>query len=88
MFIKVLGIFDLVSAIIILLNMYSVITAHPVISVGLYLLLKMIIFFGDALSMIDGLAGLIVMINLLFHISWINYIIIAYLVIKGIISLL
>jgi hypothetical protein len=88
MIVKALGVFDLLSAAIILLNMFDVVPSRFVISVGMYLLIKMVIFFGDALSMVDGLIALIVMVNLLYGVAWINYIILLYLVIKGGVSVL
>jgi hypothetical protein len=88
MIVKTLGVFDLLSAAIILLNMFDVVPGRFVISVGMYLLIKMVIFFGDALSMVDGLVALIVMINLLYNVTWINYVIVIYLLVKGGVSLM
>lgn len=81
---KISGVFDVLSAIIIFLNILGVIGNLLVLSVIVYFIIRMIAFYGEPLCMVDGLAALILLVNLLYQIELANYIILIYLLVKGV----
>jgi hypothetical protein len=88
MLVKFMGILDIVCSIIIILCYNNILPFQPLISVALYLILKAVIFFGDILSIVDAIVGILILINLLVHSSLIVYIAVIYLIFKGGISML
>lgn len=84
---KALGLFDITAAIILLLSSYKWISYTLVVVVAIYLIIKALIFFGDVLSMIDGICGLVALLNIMLGIFWLNYLIIVYLIGKGVFSM-
>jgi len=87
MFVKALGIFDIIAAFILLFSSYHWISYTPVVVAAIYLIIKALIFFGDALSMLDGILGIVALINIALGIFWLNYVILVYLLGKGIVSM-
>ena len=81
---KVSGIIDIVAALVVFLNMYGLLPWYLVGAVAVYLIVKMIILFDEPLPMIDGLVALIVLVNLLYQFIWVGYIIVIYLLVKGV----
>jgi len=87
MIVKLMGVLDLFSAIVILLFQYKMIHNPLIVSLGFYLILKAVVFFGDLFSMIDGVVGLYMLFMLVFPIETITFIVVGYLAIKGLSSL-
>ncbi len=85
---KITGVFDVLAGLVILLNMLDVIGNVLVLAVVVYFIVRVFAFYGEPLYMVDGLIALIVLVNLLYKVEWINYIIILYLIIKGVIFIL
>lgn len=81
---KVSGAFDILAAIIIFLSMYDIIGNVFLLAVVVYFIVRMIAFYGEPLYMVDGLIALIVFVNLLYHNMWVGYIIVIYLLVKGV----
>jgi len=81
---KASGVMDIIAAFVIFFNMYGVMPWYLVLSVVIYLIIKMIVHFDEPLHMIDGLVALIALVNLLYHSIWIGYIIVIYLAVKGV----
>ena len=88
MIVKLLGFLDLATASIIAFSYIGIMPIYILIGSALYLILKTIIFFGDFISIIDGIVGLLTLLNLALHVGWIAYGAIVYLVAKGIISMM
>jgi hypothetical protein len=84
MIVKIMGILDIFTAIIIFLFQYRLIHNPLIVSLGLYLIIKAVVFFGDFFSIIDGIIGLYMLFMILFPIEIITFIATGYLVIKGI----
>jgi hypothetical protein len=82
-----MGALDIFAAIVILLFQYKIIHNPLVLSLGLYLILKAVMFFGDLFSMIDGIIGLYMLFMMIFPIEIITFIAVGYLSIKGLSSL-
>jgi len=76
------------TAVIIALFYFGVASTPILVCASLYLVLKAIIFFGDAGSMIDGVIGILTILNILMHVGWITYVAIVYLIGKGLISMI
>lgn len=81
---KISWVLDIIAAIFIFLNMYDIIGNVFVLSVVIYLIVKMIVHYGEPSYMVDVLVALILFVNLLYNIYWVNYIIIIYLLVKGV----
>jgi hypothetical protein len=84
---KILGFADLFTGIMVVLFQYNIIPGQLVFSLAFYLILKAIIFFGDFMSMIDGIAGLYMLLMLLLKIEVVSVIFAIYLTLKGLWSL-
>jgi hypothetical protein len=80
---KFMGVLDIFVSIAIILFQYNIIPGKIIFSLAFYLLIKTIIFFGDTLSMIDGLVAIYMMIMLLYQVEIISIICAVYLFIKG-----
>jgi hypothetical protein len=87
MIVKFMGVLDLFAAAVILLFQYKMIHNPLVVSLGLYLILKAVIFFGDLFSMIDGVVGLYMLFMMIIPIETVTFIVVGYLAIKGLSSL-
>lgn len=87
MLVKFMGVLDLFAAVVVLLFQYQLIHNPLVLSLGLYLLLKAVMFFGDLFSMIDGVIGLYMLFMMILPIEVITFIVVGYLSIKGLSSL-
>jgi hypothetical protein len=88
MIVKLMGVMDIFTALIIVLYQYRMIYNPLVISLGFYLIMKAIIFFGDFFSIIDGVIGLYMLFMTILSIQMITLIVAGYLVIKGFGSLI
>lgn len=84
---KILGFLDLTAGICIVLMQLNFMYAQLMVSLALYLILKAIIFFGDSMSIIDGIVGLYMLLMLTFRIELVSIIFSIYLVIKGLWSM-
>jgi hypothetical protein len=87
MFVKVLGILDMVGAFIMAFYYFNVVSMNPVIGVMLYLFLKCVVFFGDFLSVLDGVAAIMILIDIFTQSGLLTYILVMYLLAKGVISM-
>jgi hypothetical protein len=85
---KLLGLMDMATAVIIAFYYFGIASTQVLIGASLYLVLKAVIFFGDAGSMIDGVIGVLTMLNIFMHVGWITYVAIVYLIGKGLISMI
>jgi hypothetical protein len=88
MFVKALGILDIICAIFVLFYFIGLFPYYLVLCAAIYLILKCIIFFGDFLSIIDGIMGILMLIILVAKLGILCYIIILYLLFKGFVSML
>ena len=84
---KLLGFFDMVAAIVMVLYQYDVTGFRIVLSFAAYLILKGIIFFGDLFSVIDGIVGIYMIIMFFIHSSTVTWIFAIYLILKSIWSM-
>lgn len=80
---ETIGVLNILSGIIVILFLFDVLSFIFVLIVIAYMIIKMIIFHEEPLQMIDGLIALIILFNLIYQLNWVNYITIAYLLIKG-----
>jgi hypothetical protein len=87
MIVKLMGLMDIFTAVVILLFQFKYIHNPLVISLGLYLILKAVIFFGDFFSIIDGIVGLYVLFMLVLSFETMSFVAAGYLVIKGLSSM-
>jgi len=87
MIVKFMGLLDIFTAIVIVLFQFKYIHNPLVISLGLYLLLKAVIFFGDFFSIVDGIVGLYVLFMLILSFETLSFLAAGYLVIKGLSSM-
>jgi hypothetical protein len=87
MIVKLMGVLDLFTALVIILFQYKMIHNPLIVSLGFYLIMKTIIFFGDLFSIIDGVIGLYVLFMMVWPIEVVSFICMGYLVIKGFSSL-
>jgi hypothetical protein len=90
MFVKVLGILDIFSALIFVLFFFSIMPFSFVIFSAAYLVLKGVIFLisKNLISILDILSGAVMLLSFLFPKSWLIWLVSAYLIQKGIFSLL
>jgi len=84
---KILGFVDFATAVVIILFQYNIVPVQLVISLSLYLIIKAIVFFGDFMSILDGIVGLYMLLMFLFKPEVISIIFAVYLTIKGIWSI-
>jgi len=87
MIVKLMGVLDLFTALIIVLFQFQTIHNPLIISLGFYLIMKAIIFFGDIFSIIDGIVGLYILFMIVWPIEILSFICVGYLAIKGFSSL-
>jgi len=71
----------------ILLFQYTLIPYSFAFIPACYLLIKCVIFFGDFLSIIDGMIGLYIFLMIIAKIEFVSYLFIVYLALKGIVSM-
>ncbi len=84
---KFLGILDLGAALCIFLFQFGIYSRQIVFSMAAYLLIKAILFIGDALSIVDGIVGIYMLVMMLFNIQFLSIIALIYLGLKGAASL-
>jgi hypothetical protein len=84
---KIMGFIDIFAGIIMLLAQFGIVKGYILFSLGLYLIIKFIMFFGDFMSVIDGIVGIYLILMLLVTFSAISILFAAYLIIKGIWSI-
>jgi len=82
-----MGVLDLFTAIVIILFQYKLIHNPLIVSLGFYLIIKAILFFGDLFSLADGIIGLYMLFMILFSIELVTFVAAGYLIVKGISSL-
>jgi len=87
MIVKLMGVLDLFTALVIVLFQYKMIHNTLIVSLGLYLIMKAVIFFGDLFSFIDGVVGLYMIFMMVWPIEVLSFICVGYLAIKGFSSL-
>jgi hypothetical protein len=87
MIVKLMGVMDLFTALVILLFQYKMIHNPLVISLGLYLIMKAVIFFGDFFSIVDGIVGIYMLLMMFVSFHTFTFIVVGYLAIKGFSSL-
>ena len=87
MLIQLLGILDLVHGILLVLSLIFPVPMIAIAFFAIYLVLKAIIFWGDILSIIDGIVGLYSVISLFAPIYKLSLIFGIYLLVKGVLSL-
>jgi hypothetical protein len=87
MIVKVMGALDIFTALIIVLFQYKMIHNPLIVSLGFYLIMKAVIFFGDFFSVVDGVIGLYMLFMMIWPIEALSFIFVGYLAIKGFSSL-
>ena len=85
---KLLGAFDFITGIAMLLLQYDVLPSKFFITFAFYLLLKAIIFFGDLLSILDGIVGLYILLMIFVRSEPVTWIFAVYLMLKSLVSIL
>jgi len=89
MLIKLFGLFDIASAVIIILMNYELVhSLRLTIIITGYLVLKGVAFIGDVASIIDIIIGIYVVVLFFFPVTFLTIIFAGHLVIKGVMSLL
>jgi hypothetical protein len=88
MIVKLMGVLDVFTALVLVLYQYNLIRNPLVVSLGLYLIMKAVIFFGDFFSIVDGIVGLYMLFMMLLAFETFTIIVATYLVIKGFSSML
>ena len=88
MIVKLLGLMDMTTAVIIAFFHFGIASTQVLIGASLYLVIKAAVFFGDVGSMIDGVIGILTILNILMHVGWITYVAVVYLIAKGLISMI
>jgi hypothetical protein len=83
---EILGVLDIAAAIIIFLVNVNVVKFTLAAIFAAYLIIKAIIFFGDFLSIIDGLVGIYILLMFTVRIDVLTVICVMYLIAKGGIS--
>jgi hypothetical protein len=84
---KLLGALDIFTALAIIFFQFNITPSQMIFSLSFYLLIKFIIFFGDMMSIIDGIIGMYMLIMLVLNIATVSWIFSVYLIIKGIWSM-
>jgi len=84
MIVKTMGLLDIFTAIVMVLFQFQAIHNPLIVSLGLYLIIKAVVFFGDFFSIIDGILGLYMLFMIIFPVKSITFIAAGYLTIKGI----
>jgi len=78
-----MGFMDVAVAAIMLLAQYAGLPAQVMISASVYLFIKAAMFFGDLMSIIDGIVGLYLLIMLFFRPELVTILFAIYLAAKG-----
>ena len=87
MFIKLLGIFDLLSGIVLILLRFNLIKWGALVFAG-YLIIKALFFIRDISSLVDLLAGIFIILAVLGVYNILTWIFVAWLLQKGVFTLL
>jgi len=87
MFVKVMGLLDIVCAFLVALFYFNVISSHPLIVAMIYLFIKCVVFFGDFLSILDGVVAVLILIDIFTQSGFLTYILVMYLLGKGVVSM-
>lgn len=87
MIVKVMGVLDIFTAIVMLLFQYKLIHNPLIVSLGFYLIIKAVVFFGDLFSIADGVIGLYMLFMIIFPMQTVTFVAAGYLTIKGLSSL-
>lgn len=85
---KVLGLFDFLAGLMIILSIGNIVPFRLVLGHALYLILKGYIFKGDLLSLIDAGIGIFAIISLILPMSFLSIIVAIYLIGKGFFSII
>jgi hypothetical protein len=85
---KIMGFLDIAAAIIMLLSQYAGMPAQVIITAAAYLFIKAAMFFGDLMSIIDGIVGLYLLIMIFFRPEIVTWLFVVYLAAKGVWSML
>lgn len=85
---KLMGIMDLLTGILLILFQYSTIPFNWIFPFAMYLLLKLFIFWGDSMSIIDGFIGIYIFLMLLFKIEIVSFVFFFYLILKSMWSMM
>lgn len=88
MIVKVLGFFDLLTALVIFLLHQNIIGWRIALAAFLYLMFKAFVFFGDLASMLDAATAIYIIILLLGFHTPLTYVFIIYLFQKAVFSFL
>ncbi len=88
MIVKLMGVIDIFTALVIVLFQLNMIHNPLVVSLAFYLIMKGIIFFGDFFSIMDAVVGLYMLFMIAWHFEVISFIVAGYLLVKGFISLI
>jgi len=83
----ILGLLDILTGISIALFEFGAVPGRIIFSLSFYLIIKAIVFFGDFMSIVDGIIGLYMMLMLIINIEIVSWLFVVYLVLKGISSL-
>ncbi len=88
MIIKLLGFFDLLTALTLFLLHHELLGWKIALVAFSYLMIKAVVFFGDIMSILDGVTGIYIIVLLLGFHTFLTYIFIIYLVQKAVFSFL
>ncbi len=88
MIVKLLGFFDLLTAVVLFLLHHNLVGWKIAVFAFVYLVLKAVIFFGDVMSIIDGITAIYIIILVLGLHTSLTYIFIIYLFQKAVFSFL
>ncbi len=83
-----MGVMDLMAGIFLILFQYSAIPFSWIFPFAAYLLLKLFIFWGDSMSIVDGFVGVYIFIMLIMKIELVSFVFFFYLILKSIWSLM
>jgi len=88
MIVKLMGVMDIFTALVIVLFQLNWIHNPLVVSLAFYLIMKGIIFFGDFFSVLDAIVGLYMLLMIAWRFETFSFIVAGYLVVKGFSSLI
>jgi hypothetical protein len=88
MIVKLMGVVDIFTALVIVLFQFNLIYNPLVISLAFYLIMKGIIFFGDFFSIMDAIVGFYMLLMIVWRFETFSFIVAGYLLIKGFVSLI
>ncbi len=87
MIVRILGLMDTLSASLLALHLFIPLYWKTLLLFGTYHLLKAVVFRGDFHSLLDGIAGLLILASILILNPWLNLAFSLYLFQKGLVSL-